>query len=222
MQLTTTNQQNSTMKQSHLFSLTLVGLLLLSLCLLDSANKERHRLEHNNSSLSAQLHSLRTTLGAERKSAERLRMTIGELREFRAADAALIESLGIRLRHANALSSLHTLTRLDTLIATSADTLPYTADSLATTPTPQPSADTLYHPLPAIRWRDSWVELRIEPEMFGTRIELTSRDTLHQIIHRIPHRWWIFSWGTKAIRQELHNTNPHNHITWAEYIELEN
>lgn len=216
------------MKQSPLFSLTLVGLLILLLFLLNSSHKECLRLEQNNASLNAQLHSLRTTLGAEQRSAERLRMTIGELKEFRADDVALIEQLGIRLRHANALSSLHTLTHLDTLIVSPPDTLPRSAtpppppaDSVGLATVTNPSVDTLIQRRPAISWRDSWVELRIEPQLVGTRVKLTSRDTLHQIIHRIPYRWWIFSWGTKAIRQELHNTNPHNHITWAEYIELE-
>lgn len=58
--------------------------------------------------------------------------------------------------------------------------------------------------------------------MDGKRFEGTilSRDTLVQVIHRIPHRFWFIRWGTKAIRQEIVSRNPHSRITYSEYIEL--
>lgn len=58
--------------------------------------------------------------------------------------------------------------------------------------------------------------------MDGKRFEGTifSRDTLVQVIHRIPHQFWFIRWGTKAIRQEIVSRNPHSRITYSEYIEL--
>ena len=49
---------------------------------------------------------------------------------------------------------------------------------------------------------------------------IVSRDTLVQVVHRVPRQWLFFKWGTKGIRQEIMSKNPHTEITYAEYIEL--
>lgn len=55
-------------------------------------------------------------------------------------------------------------------------------------------------------------------DAFSGTIE--SRDTLVQVVHRIPRRFWFLRWGTKAIRQEVTSRNPHSQIVFTEYIEL--
>ena len=47
-----------------------------------------------------------------------------------------------------------------------------------------------------------------------------SRDTLVQIVHRVPKRFLFFRFGTKAIRQEVVSMNPHTKVAYADYIEL--
>lgn len=49
---------------------------------------------------------------------------------------------------------------------------------------------------------------------------IISRDTLDQIVHRVPHQIWFIKWGTKAIRQEIVCRNPYSSIVYSEYIEL--
>ena len=49
---------------------------------------------------------------------------------------------------------------------------------------------------------------------------IQSRDTIIQLIHRVPRRLWFIRWGTKAIRQEIISRNPYSRIAYTEYIEL--
>ena len=47
---------------------------------------------------------------------------------------------------------------------------------------------------------------------------VSSVDTLHQIIHRIPRRFLFFRYGTKAIRQEIVSSNPHTEVVYSEVV----
>ena len=49
---------------------------------------------------------------------------------------------------------------------------------------------------------------------------IQSQDTIIQLIHRVPRRFWFIRWGTKAIRQEIISRNPYSRIAYTEYIEL--
>lgn len=49
--------------------------------------------------------------------------------------------------------------------------------------------------------------------------DIQSRDTVTAIVHRIPHRFLFFKFGTKEVRQEVHCANPHTKIITTEYIE---
>lgn len=51
-------------------------------------------------------------------------------------------------------------------------------------------------------------------------IQLKSYDTLMQVIHRVPRKFWFIRYGTKSIRQEVFSTNPHSVITYSEIIRL--
>lgn len=71
------------------------------------------------------------------------------------------------------------------------------------------------------RWSDPWVTVEgiLGRDSVACRIE--SRDTLRQIIHRIPRRFLFIRWGTKALRQEIISSNPHTRIVYSEYIRIE-
>ena len=113
-------------------------------------------------------------------------MTVGELEELRKEDAARVRDLGIRLHHAQSLTLLSTVQKLDTLVTHIAPHTPPLSDSLC-----------------RLRWRDSWVDLAVEVRPTESHITLSSCDTLVQVVRRVPWRWWIFSWGTKAIRSSM-------------------
>lgn len=71
-----------------------------------------------------------------------------------------------------------------------------------------------------INYSDSWITLRgiiDQGEFYGN---INTVDTIKQIIHRVPKKWWFIKYGTKAIRQEIYSTNPHTKIVYTEYIEI--
>lgn len=72
----------------------------------------------------------------------------------------------------------------------------------------------------AFNWRDPWTDVQGEIVDKSVALNIESRDTLVQLIHRVPKQWWFFKWGCKAIRQEIVSTNPHTEIVYSEYIEL--
>lgn len=197
------------MKRIHIFTLALTLLLLASMCGWRRSHRESARLENNFAILNTNNHLLRDSLQESRLSVGRLRMTIGELEEFRAEDAERIRQMDIKLKRAQSLTKVESLVRVDTLIL------------YADTPSVEPLRPILTDSLYELRWGDAWVSLEVVSRPSLTHVALTSRDTLLQVVHRVPHRWWIFSWGTKAIRQEIRSSNPHTRLVYAEYLELE-
>lgn len=191
------------MKRHYIPILSLLLLLILAIGALAESVREGRRLATNQRSLVAQNQALRSEVVAQEQSVARLRMTVGELEEFRRADAERIRELGIKLRHARALTLTESIQRLDTIVV--ADLRPLLSDSLY-----------------RLQLRDGWVSLDVEMRPREAHISLTSCDTLFQVVHRVPWRWWIFSWGTKAIRQEIRSSNPHSRLVYSEYIEIEN
>lgn len=191
------------MKRHYIPILSLLLLLILALGALAESVREGRRLASNQRSLVAQNQALRSEVVVQEQSVARLRMTVGELEEFRRADAERIRELGIKLRHARALTLTESIQRLDTIVV--ADLRPLLSDSLY-----------------RLQLRDGWVSLDVEVRPREAHISLTSCDTLFQVVHRVPWRWWIFSWGTKAIRQEIRSSNPHSRLVYSEYIEIEN
>jgi hypothetical protein len=180
-------------------------LLVVESSLLIKARSERERVEENFRQVELLSRMLADSLEASRASVVRLRLTIGELEECRALDAERIRTLGLRLRRVESVTKVASRLEVDTLLGA--------ADSLVA----PILSDSLYR----LVWNDGWVSLNITSRPSLSRVSITSRDTLFQVVHRVPHRWWLFSWGTKAIRQEIHSSNPHTRLVYAEYIEIE-
>ncbi len=212
--------------------ITVVALLLLvgSWWIIQRQCSENRRLSESNRTLAEQNQALASRLNhsyhlvaSQRLSIGRLRMTIGELEELRREDAERIRALGVGLRNVRTYTLTTTSTLLDTLLAASPQSTVekgVRAERLADSLTSERLADNLTDT--TIHWRDPWVYLSLTPQPDGsTHLHLLCHDTLTQVVHRIPHRWWIFRWGTKALRQEIRSSNPHTKIVYAEHIEVE-
>lgn len=171
---------------------------------------EKQRLTQNQQALAADVTHYRTRLGEEAVSAQALRLRCGEFEQLRAADAARIRGLGLKISRLEAASKTVTATTLsirapvrDTVILRLQDTLVV--------------RDTLR----LFRWRDHWVT--VEGALYADSVfcRVASVDTLRQIVHRIPRRFLFIRWGTKALRQEIVSSNPHTRIVHAEYVKIE-
>ena len=85
-----------------------------------------------------------------------------------------------------------------------------------------PLRDTIvvYDTVSIFRWSDRWVKAEGAISNGEVECKVESIDTLRQVIHRVPRRFGLIRYGTKAIRQEITSSNPHSQIVYTEYIEL--
>ena len=142
---------------------------------------------------------------------EVLRLDRDEFRQLYYTEAERLRKLNIRLRRVESLATSVTQSHLvadaplrDTLRILQRYTLP-------------PLLDTLRH----FTWSDPWNRITGVISRDSVRCEVRSIDTLHQIVHRIPHRFLFIRWGTKALRQEIHSSNPSTHIIYTDYLIIE-
>lgn len=167
--------------------------------------KENARLENNNSALLQSVKTYRTKADENAASVQVLRLKIGEYEELRAADAERIRKLGIKLKRLESASKSVTKTAVN-ISAPLRDTV-ILRDTLR-----------LHDTVRLFRWRDSWVTVDGVIDNDSVSCSVTSVDTLHQIIHRIPRRFLFFRYGTKAIRQEIVSSNPHTEVVYSEVV----
>ena len=161
------------------------------------------RLRSNNEALQSRVLLYRTKNNKSAASIAEMRLTISELRKQHRDALAEIESLGIRLRRVERYARSVTATTIrDTVVIS---TLPL-SETL-------PSRHS-------IDYRDAWTTIRGEILGDSLAIEVTTRDTLHQVVHRIPRRFLGIPFGTKMLRQEVWSSNPHTEVVYTEYIRL--
>lgn len=195
--------------KKYLFLYAVVVTALLAYGCIRHRNETR-RLTQNQTALVSEISHYRTRLGEEAASALVLRLRCAEFAQLRADDAEHIRALGIRLRRLESAARSVTATAIevraplrDTVVVRLRDTV------------------ILHDTVRLFRWRDAWVavEGRIDADSVACRVE--SVDTLRQVVHRVPRRFWFIRWGTKALRQELVSTNPHTRIVYSDYVKIE-
>lgn len=168
---------------------------------------ERQRLEANQHSLMTDVEYYRTRDSLSAAGVERLTLTNREFRRHAEELTQTVEDLQLKLRRLQAASR--------TAVATTYPVEVQLRDTLI-------MRDTIAVPdtLSRLYYQNPWMTLDgiIADSVFRGTIE--SRDTLVQIVHRVPRRLWFIRWGTKAVRQEVTTRNPYSRITYTEYIEL--
>lgn len=167
--------------------------------------KENARLENNNFALIESVKTYRTKADESAASVQVLRLKVGEYEELRAADAERIRKLKIKLKRLESASKSVTKTAVDITVPLR-DTV-ILRDTLR-----------LHDTVRLFRWRDSWVTVDGVIDNDSVSCSVSSVDTLHQIIHRIPRRFLFFRYGTKAIRQEIVSSNPHTEVVYSEVV----
>lgn len=166
---------------------------------------ENIRLQRNQTVLADSLRRYVTLNGEYAASVEALTLRCDEFRRLRAADAERIRSLGIRLRRLERTAAAATATAVE-ISAPAHDTVIV--------------RDTLHDTVRLFRWRDAWVEVEGRIRREEVECSVRSRDTLRQIVHRVPRRFLFIRFGTKAVRQEIVSSNPHTQVVYTEYVEL--
>jgi hypothetical protein len=178
-----------------------VGLLYWQL---DKTKAEKNRLSSNQEALLSDIEFYKTEAGNNAASVQKLELSKSELEKYCEDLTKTVKDLNIKVSRIQAAST--TVTQSDYQIVT------MVKDSIVYRDKPVT--------LQAINFKDPWIDMAgvIDSGVFSGNI--STRDTLVQVIHRVPKKFWFIKYGTKAIRQEIVTKNPHSNIVYTEYIEL--
>lgn len=185
-----------------------LGMACATLCGVNSRLKtEKERLAGNQQALLEKAEYYETEAGKSVASVQRLQLSYSELEDNYSQVCKVSNDLRIKIKRMEAATTTQTKTEVevqttvrDTVIIR--DTLPPLK-------------------LQAIEWRDPWVTVTGGLAGKELKLNISSVDTLTQIVYRVPKQFWFIKYGTKAIRQEIVSSNPHTKIVYTEYIELE-
>ena len=196
------------MKKYLLIACVILAVLCASLLgAVRELTQEKDRLTGNQEALMEEVQYYQDEAGRQAASVQRLELSKSELEAYNGELTQRIEDLNIKLKRVQAATTTATQTNVEikTIIK---DTIRY--------------RDTGMLVLPAIKWQDPWVNVDgiIKPDS-TVDLSIQSVDTLFQVVHRVPKKFWFIKYGTKAIRQEITSSNPHTKIVCSEYIELE-
>ena len=189
--------------QKHLFVVATIAIAATIVCgfIIDNLAKENSRLRGNQETLLSDVQLYRTKANTSAASVEALELSINEFREQKARDAAMITDLGIRLRRAESYAK-STIQSNYTATTTLSDTI------------------VIRDTIRLFETHDTWHSIQGSVDRDSIRVAIHTIDTLHQVVHRVPHKFLFISYGTKAIRQEVWTSNPHTELVYTEYIEL--
>lgn len=169
---------------------------------------EQQREKSNNQALLQSVNYYKTEAEKSAASVQILRLRCGEFEELRAADAEKIRQMGLKIRRLESAANSVTQTKLEVVVPIR-DTV-VIRDTVKT-------IDTLR----LFRWQDNWVTIDGIIDSDSVACTLRSVDTLHQVVYRVPRRFWFIKFGTKALRQHIVSSNPHSEIVYTEYVKIE-
>lgn len=189
--------------------LIIAGLSLIIFSLWSSNKKltsENGRLDANATALMDRATYYETEAGKSAASVQKLTLDYSELKENYAHVCQTADELGVKVKRLQAAAMTATQTEVK-VVTQIRDSVVY--------------RDGMLDSLKVLQWSDAWVNVGGEIRGNDVSLDIVSHDTIKQIIHRVPKRFWFIRWGTKAIRQEVVSSNPHTRIEYTEYIELE-
>lgn len=159
------------------------------------------RLNNNCEALFEEVGLYQTKFEESAASVIALQLELDEYRKQRKRDLKRIRSLGVRLRRVESVAKTATKSEVQ-FVAPYRDTV------------------IVYDTVTIFRWSDKWISAEGTIRNGEVECKIESVDTLRQVIHRVPRRFGLIRYGTKAIRQEITSSNPHSQIVYTEYIEL--
>lgn len=173
---------------------------------------ERIRTEGNQTVLLDSIQHYTTQTGKNAVTIGTLNLKVNELKTFRTDDAQTIKDLNLKIKRVQSISN--TATKTSTKIKTVFKDRIVEVKVLGTNILKRDTLRCLEYVTPYLTIEGC---INQHSEFEGL---IVSRDTLKQIIHRIPKKFLFIKFGTKAIRQEVFSMNPDTYIDFAEYIEL--
>lgn len=170
----------------------------------DYLSGEKDRLSANQTVLLDSCKTYRTNLGHYAANVEVLTLKVGELKGRNTYLQQTANELKIKVKRVQS----HSITSTNTSVNITA---PVKDTTMA--------INNKQEQFKCFEYKDNWINISgcVGAKFTGT---FCSRDTIRQIVHRVPKKFLFFKWGTRAIRQEVISNNPYTKITFTEYIEL--
>lgn len=171
-----------------------------------SLRKANSTYKSNQQALLEKVDYYKTEAGKSAASVQKLELSYSELEDNYQTVCDAADELNIKLKRIEATSTtaIKTEVKIQTVVK---DSIIYHSAL---------DIDTVKR----LRWRDAWVDISGYLQKDSLNLNVQSSDTIVQIIHRVPKKFWFITYGTKAIRQEMISTNPHTAIVYTEYIDL--
>lgn len=180
--------------------------LVVQWIILRNTITDRDRLSANQKALMSDTKYYKTLSGSNAESVQKLTLTKSELENNCTDLTAQLQDMGIKLKRVQSVSSTSTLS--DYVIQASLkDSIVY-KDRIK------------YLTLHTIRYSDPWIYLSGVIDSLNFKGNIQTRDTLIQVVHRVPKKFLFFRFGCKAILQDVKCTNPHSTIIYTKYIEI--
>ena len=193
-------------------TLSLLAALAVLAGVIALQHRRIQRLRQENTVLNSNVEALmegarryRTADSLHAAGVEMLEMRLSEYKKWRQQDAELIESLKIHLRRIESVGR-HTTESEYQLAVPVRDTMYLYRDRPDTART--------------FAYRSPYIDLHGCLERDSVALDFTTRDTLVQVVHRVPRRFLFIRYGTRSLRQEIVSRNPHTQITYTEYIKI--
>lgn len=186
----------------------IAGLFVVLLSLWTANKKlttENERLNANAIALMDRATYYETEARKSAASVQKLTLDYSELQDHYANVCRTADELGVKVKRLQSAATTATQTEVK-VITQIRDSIVY--------------RDGVLDSLKVLHWQDPWVTVAGEIRGDSAALDVVSCDTITQIVHRVPKKFWFIKWGTKAIRQEIVSSNPHTKITYTEYIEL--
>lgn len=169
---------------------------------------EKNRLEGNQVSLLEGISYFKTSDSLNAASVQRLTLERDEFRRYNTDLLKTIESLNIKLKRVESASrtAVVSIYEPETIIK---DSIVYRDMQIPDT-------------LKCLEYRDPWIDIsgcfKLTDTKFTPRI--VTRDTINQVVYRVPRKFLFIKYGTKAIRQTVVVNNPWSAPVYTEYIEF--
>lgn len=186
------------------YTLVATALVAVMAGVLRRRDAEVERLEGNARALGREIVRYRTENGDQAASIRTLELTVDQFRQTCTRQEREIGELGLKVSRLRSMATTAVETRVDTV------TRFVPVHHYAEGGTPEGR----------LEWSDPWVSLSATVGDDTARVSLSSRDTLVQVVHRVPRRFLFIRFGTKCLRQEMVCSNPHTTITYAERIDI--
>ena len=192
--------------KKYLFAI--IGLLLILLVALSfytaHLRRENIRVKSNNLVLSSQLDTFRTALGESASRVDRLTLTVKEFKQQNQELNERIKMLDLRLRRVTSYS-----------INGYESSINFTVPLQINPTLPGVPVEKRF------TYIDTWNRVEGIIRSDSVNCAVTHKDTIDQIIYRVPRKFLFIRWGTKKVSQIITLRDTNSTIVYSKYIELQ-